>query len=239
RLLRRAILIAVSAPGHSQIALLFDLDGVLVHSMPLHTEAWRQYLASLGIEVEHLERSMHGKRNPELVREWFGGALAEDAVLRHGAAKEQLFRDLMLAADPAVFRVPGLLEFLERHQEMPKAIGSNAELANIDFILDHLGLRRFFQAVVHGHEVTRPKPFPDIYLKAADRLGYPPADCIVFEDSPTGVEAARAAGMRVVGVETTPTDFHTDLRIADFRDPQLESWLQAQVGNQELTANHV
>lgn len=226
----------MSVPEHSPIALLFDLDGVLVHSMPLHTEAWRRYLTGLGIEVEDIERSMHGKRNPELVREWFGESLAEDAVLRHGAAKEQLFRDLMLAEDPALFRVPGLLEFLERHKDVPKAIGSNAELANVDFILDHLGLRRFFQAVVHGHEVERPKPFPDIYLKAAERLGYSPADCIVFEDSPTGVEAARAAGMRVVGVETTPTDFHgLDLRIKDFRDPQLESWLRVQAGQKELT----
>jgi HAD superfamily hydrolase (TIGR01509 family) len=226
----------VSVPEHSPIALLFDLDGVLVHSMPLHTEAWRQYLAGLGVEVEDLERSMHGKRNPELVRQWFGEALAEDVVLQHGTAKEQLFRDLMVAEDPALFRVPGLLEFLERHKDVPKAIGSNAELANVDFVLDHLGLRRYFEVVVHGDEIARPKPFPDIYLRAAERLGYSPADCIVFEDSPTGVKAARAASMRVVGVETTPTDFRgLDLRIQDFRDPQLDAWLRAQAGQKELT----
>jgi HAD superfamily hydrolase (TIGR01509 family) len=215
--------------------MLFDLDGVLVHSMPLHTEAWRQYLSGLGIEIEDIEQSMHGKRNPELVREWFGRDLAEDVVLQHGTAKERLFRQMMLAADPSLFRVPGLLQFLERHKDTPKAIGSNAETANIDFILDYFGLRRFFDAVVDGHEVERPKPFPDIYLKAAERLHAAPGHCIVFEDSPTGAEAGRAAGMRVVAVETTPTEFHgVDLVIQDFLDPQLEPWLRAQTGQREF-----
>lgn len=209
--------------------MLFDLDGVLVHSMPLHTEAWRRYLEKLGITVKDIEHSMHGKRNPELVREWFGGHLAEDAVLEHGAAKERLFRDLMQAEDPAQFRVPGLLAFLERHKDLPKAIGSNAEAANIEFVLDYLGLRRFFDVVVNGHEVKRPKPFPDIYLRAAERLGVEPSHCIVFEDSPPGVEAGRAAGMRVVVVETTPTEFEGyNLRVRDFLDPRLEPWLNAQ-----------
>lgn len=229
------MLIAVSAPEHSVIVMLFDLDGVLVHSMPLHTEAWRRYLERLGIEVEDIERTMHGKRNPELVREWFGSHLAENAVLEHGAAKERLFREMMQSEDPALFRIPGLLEFLERHKDVPKAIGSNAEAANIDFVLDHLGLRRFFDVVVHGHEVEHPKPFPDIYLKAAKRLGAEPSHCIVFEDSPPGVEAARAAGMRVVAVETTPTEFQGfDLRVRDFLDSRLEPWLRAQTSRQEL-----
>lgn len=79
---------------------------------------------------------------------------------------------------------------------------------------------------MNGLQVSRPKPFPDIYLEAAARLGAEPRNCIVFEDSPTGVEAGRAAGMTVVGVETTPTHFEgVDLEIADFNDAALESWL--------------
>ena len=228
--LRHAKLIAVSNLQEGKIALLFDLDGVLVHSMPLHTQAWQQYLTELGITVPHIEQTMHGKRNPELVREWLGSGLAEDEVLRHGAEKERLFRKLMLAAGPHLFRVPGITDFLERYRSLPKAIGSNAEAANIDFILDQLDLRRFFNVIVHGEEVARPKPFPDIYLLAAQRLHAEPERCIVFEDSPTGVEAARAAGMRVVAVETTPAEFpDVDLRIRDFLDPQLEPWMQAQM----------
>jgi len=210
--------------------MIFDLDGVLIHSMPLHVTAWEQYLAALGIEIEDMERRMHGKRNSELVRDLIDRDLAEDVVFEHGAAKERLFRELMLKAGIEQYSVPGLLAFLERHADVPKAIGSNAELANIDFVLDRLGLRRFFPVIVNGLQVSRPKPFPEIYLEAAAQLKTAPKNSIVFEDSPTGVEAARAAGMRVVGVETTPTEFSgVDLQVKDFLDPRLEPWVQAQM----------
>ena len=209
--------------------MIFDLDGVLVHSMPLHTAAWERYLKNLNIHIEDLERRMHGRRNSELVRDLIDPGLPENVVFEHGAAKERLFRQMLLESDLAQYRIPGLLEFLERHRNLPKAVGSNAEPANIDFVLDRFNLRPFFPVVVSGIEVRRPKPFPDIYLKAASQLGVPPSNCVVFEDSPTGVEAARAAGMRIVGVETIPTEFHgIDLRIHDFLDPQLEPWLAAQ-----------
>jgi beta-phosphoglucomutase len=212
-----------------QIALIFDLDGVLVHSMPLHTLAWEHYLKSLGISIEDLERRMHGKRNSELVRDMIGAELPDDVVFRHGAEKERLFREMLQQEDLSAYQIPGLLEFLERHRDVPKAVGSNAEPQNIEFVLERLGLRPYFAVKVDGMQVSRPKPFPDIYLEAARRLGVAPGNCIVFEDSPTGVEAGLAAGMRVVGVETTPTEFHgIQLRIQDFTDPALEPWLQAQ-----------
>lgn len=208
--------------------MIFDLDGVLVHSMPLHMLAWEQYLEKLGVRIEDLERRMHGKRNAELVRDLLGANLPDQVVFQHGACKERLFRE-MLGADPDSHRVPGILEFLERHRNVPKAVASNAEPANIDFVLDGFGLRPFFQIAIDGFRVSRPKPFPDIYLKAAQLLDAQPKNCVVFEDSPTGIEAARAAGMRVVGVETTPAEFHgVDLHIQDFFDSRLEPWLQAQ-----------
>jgi beta-phosphoglucomutase len=212
-----------------QIAMIFDMDGVLIDSMPLHVLAWERYLQRLGISVEDLERRMHGKRNSELVRDLIAADLPEDVVFRHGADKEQLFRDMLLEQELSRTQIPGLLEFLERHVGEPMAIGSNAEPENIEFILDRLGLRPYFPVTVNGMQVERPKPFPDIYLEAARRLGVEPKNCIVFEDSPTGVEAGRAAGMRVVGVETTPTHFRDiELRIKDFLDPVLQPWLEKQ-----------
>jgi beta-phosphoglucomutase-like phosphatase (HAD superfamily) len=110
-------------------------------------------------------------------------------------------------------------------------LASNAEPANIAFVLDGLGLRRHFQVVVDGHQVDRPKPFPEIYLRAAELLGVAPAECVVFEDSPTGVEAGRAAGAKVVGVRTHPVELEgVDLLIPDFRDPALKGWLGLHVG---------
>jgi beta-phosphoglucomutase len=214
-------------PGH---AFIFDLDGVLVHSMPLHVEAWRQYLETAGIPVDDLEGAMHGKRNSELVRQWFGDHLTEDLVLGHGAAKERLWRELILKEGIDQYRVLGINEFLERYHDLPMAVGSNAELENIDFVLDRFNLRQYFRVVVNGYQVTHAKPAPDIYLKAAERLEVEPARCIVFEDSPVGIAAARAAGMRVVGIETTLDELEdVDLRVKDFQDPALDAWLQHEV----------
>lgn len=212
--------------------MIFDLDGVLVHSMPLHVTAWERYLEGLGIQVDEMERRMHGKRNSELVRDLIGDDLADDVVFEHGAAKERLFREMLLKSELAASGVPGVLDFLERYPNVPKAIGSNAEPANIDFVLDGLGLRKYFSFVVDGHQVSRPKPFPDIYLKAAELLRTPPERCIVFEDSPTGVEAGLAAGMQVVGVETTPTEFvGVTLHVKDFLDAKLQPWMEAQLSD--------
>lgn len=194
--------------------------------MPLHTRAWEEYLAKLGIAVEDLERRMHGKRNAELVGDLIARGLPEDEVFRHGAAKEQLWREMLLAEGIAKYAIPGLIEFLERHPNVPKAVASNAEPQNIDFVLDHYGLRRFFPVAVNGMEVERPKPFPDIYLEAARRLGVSPQNCLVFEDSPTGLQAGLAAGMRVIGVQTSPADLPgAALLVEDFSSPKLEAWL--------------
>lgn len=209
--------------------MIFDLDGVLIHSMPLHVLAWEEYLRNLGMQADDLEARMHGKRNSELVRDLIDPGLTDEAAFAHGAAKERLFRQMLLQGDINQYRVPGLIDFLKRHPDVPKAIGSNAEPQNIDFVLEQFALGPYFQAIVNGFQVSRPKPFPDIYLEAAARLTTPPRNCIVFEDSPTGVEAGRSAGMKVVGVETTPTEFvGVDLKIADFNDAQLEPWLTSQ-----------
>lgn len=206
------------------------MDGVLVHSMPLHTLAWERYLAALGITIENLEQRMHGKRNSELVRDLIDPDLPDDVIFRHGADKEQLFREMIVADGLSRYAVPGLTEFLERHAALPKAVASNAEPRNIEFVLEQFHLKSFFSVTVNGMQVKRPKPFPDVFLEAARQLHVDPQNCIVFEDSPTGVTAARAAGMRVVGVETTPTTFEQiDLRIGNFLDPALEPWLARQL----------
>jgi len=197
--------------------------------MPLHTLAWERYLAGLGIRVENLEQRMHGKRNSELVRDLIDAHLPDDVIFHHGAEKERLFREMMIADGLVQYEIPGVSEFLARHREVPKAVASNAELQNIDFVLDRFALREYFPVTVNGMQVARPKPFPDVYIEAARRLNMPPQQCIVFEDSPTGVTAGAAAGMRVVGVETTPTTFQgIALKIKDFLDPALEPWINSQ-----------
>jgi HAD superfamily hydrolase (TIGR01509 family) len=125
--------------------------------------------------------------------------------------------------------VPGIRPFLESYASVPKAVATNAEPANLNFVLDEAGLRKYFLAAIDGHQVANPKPDPEVFLKAADALGVTPEHCVVFEDSHTGVQAGLAAGMRVVGLMTTHDDFSgVSLQIPDFTSPDLKAWLESQ-----------
>jgi len=212
------------------MAMVLDMDGVIVHSNPWHTEAWKQYNRRFGMEAaETVAERMYGRRNDEIVRDFFGSDLSAAEIAAHGAAKEQLYRE-MIGPRLAESLVPGVREFLERHAGLPVGLATNAEPANVDFILDGAGLRPYFREVVDGHQVEKPKPNPEIYLRAAMLLWVRPENCIVFEDSFSGVVAARAAGARIVGVKTTHRELPgADLAIDNFFDPQLEGWLRGQV----------
>ncbi len=208
-------------------AIIFDMDGVIVDSNPLHREAWFEYNRRHGVETtEEMQRRMYGRRNDEIVRDFLGAHLTDAEVAEHGAAKERLYREMMTPLLPRTL-VPGVREFVIRHRDTPLAVATNAEPANVNFVLDAAGLRPFFRAIIDGHQVGRPKPHPEIYIVAARHLGVAPEHCLVFEDSHTGVEAGLAAGMRVVGVSTTHEDLPgVALTITDFQDPALEPWLE-------------
>jgi beta-phosphoglucomutase len=212
-----------------ELALIFDLDGVVVDSMPTHTLAWERYLEKNGIDPLNVETRMHGKRNDDLVRDLFGTHLSASAIFDHGAAKERLFRE-MIGATLETKLVPGIREFVaEASKAVPLAVGTNAEPANVDFILNGTGIRKYFRAIVDGSQVARAKPAPDVYLRCAELMGVDPANCIVFEDSPVGIQAARGAGMRVVGLLTHASHLeNVDLAVPDFVHPELESWLSTQ-----------
>jgi len=201
------------------------MDGVLIDSNPLHAQAWLQYLSQYDKAADSMLERMHGKRNDQIVRELFGEDLSADEVFAHGAAKEALYRELMR---PHVMEklIPGVAEFLERHRGLRLGVASNAEPENVAFVLDEGGLRHYFSAIVDGHQVERPKPDPQIYLRVMGQLGVAAQDCIIFEDSATGIQAGRAAGARVVAVQSTEAALPpTDFSIRDFHDPDLERWL--------------
>jgi beta-phosphoglucomutase family hydrolase len=213
------------APG---LALIFDLDGVIVDSNPLHRLAWEAFNRRYGLETtEEMHAFMYGKRNDDIVRGFFGD-LPAGGIDSRGAAKEALYREMAQARLEEML-VPGIRDFLERYREAPMAVASNAEPANIAMFLDGAAIRPCFRAVVDGGQVSQPKPHPEIYLRVADILGIPPADCIVFEDSLTGVQAGVAAGMRVVGICTTHDSLPGTIVTADnFRDETIRRWLESQ-----------
>jgi beta-phosphoglucomutase family hydrolase len=207
--------------------MIFDMDGVLVDSNPVHRLAWESYNRRFGLETtEAMHESMYGKRNDEIVRNFFGELDAAEVTLR-GAEKEKLYRE-MIAGRTENFLVPGLRNFLEKYYGTPMAVASNAEPENLSFVLDSSGLRGYFRVILDGHQVINPKPHPEIYLRAAAELGIEPRRCLVFEDSHSGVEAARAAGMKVIGISTTHGYLPgTELNVDNFMSGDLYRWLAA------------
>jgi len=212
------------------LALVFDLDGVIVDSNPVHEVAWREYAGRFGVTLDGgLRERMYGKRNDEIVRDFFGDDLSAEEVAARGRAKEALYRE-MIGERLEEMLVPGVRAFLDRHQGAPIALASNAEPENVNFLLDRAGLRRYFHAVVDGHQVSRPKPDPGVYIRAAGILGVDPARAVVFEDTPAGVEAGISAGMTVIGLRTTYVNLPgTAFSVDNFLSGELEQWLEAKM----------
>lgn len=210
------------------LALVFDLDGVVLDSNPIHVVAWQQYLNRLQVPVPpRFSEQMYGKRNDQILSELFPGMDAA-GISRHSQDKEALFRELM-APQFEQRLTKGLREFLQANASRPIGLGTNAEKANADFALETAGIRKYFRTEVNGWMVPNAKPAPDIYLKVAENLGVAPRNCIIFEDSFSGVAAGLAAGARVVGITSTHLHFPMlDLSIRHFADPALADWLSRQ-----------
>jgi beta-phosphoglucomutase len=185
-------------------ALIFDMDGTIVDNMAFHTQSWIAFFERRGraIDADEFFRTTAGRQGKEIIRSHMGEHLGDDevAVLNH--EKEAVYRELYA---PHLKAVEGFEDLIAdaRSQGIALAVGTAAPPANVEFTLDGLDLRRHFETIVGAADVARGKPHPDVFLEAARRCGAAPANCIVFEDAPLGVEAARRAGMRAVVITTT------------------------------------
>jgi beta-phosphoglucomutase len=184
-------------------AVIFDMDGVLVLSGPAHWDAWRDTAAAHGRALTPAEfLQCNGMTNQDICAKLWGAAQATaDFVARVGDAKERAYRAAVADRVPLA---PGCRELLSslHTRGLGIAVGTSGPKENVDLVLDRGGIRPFFGGVVHAGLVARGKPAPDIFLRAAELLAVPPAACLVVEDAPSGVRAALAAGMRVLGVCT-------------------------------------
>ncbi|WP_229467226.1 HAD family phosphatase [Massilia sp. Mn16-1_5] len=185
-------------------ALIFDMDGTIVDNMAFHTQSWITFFERRGraIDADEFFRTTAGRQGKEIIRSHMGEDLDDDEVATLNHEKEAVYRELYA---PHLKSVDGFEDLIAdaRSQGILLAVGTAAPPANVEFTLDGLDLRRHFETVVGALDVPRGKPHPDVFLEAAKRCGAAPADCIVFEDAPLGVEAARRAGMRVVVITTT------------------------------------
>jgi len=205
----------------SSYAIIFDMDGVIIDSNPYHKISLRQFCEKYGFHLsdEELISRIYGRTNKEWIASLFG-SLSPEELSRYGEEKESLFREVYKNDIRALQGLPEFLRSL-KHQNIPIAIGTSAPRSNVDFVLAHTGLGDYFSVILDESNVVQGKPNPEIYLKVAAKMGYEPDRCVVFEDSLSGVESARRAGAKVVGVATTHTFdelSHTDFVILDFTD---------------------
>lgn len=214
-------------------AFLFDLNGTMIDDMQYHLKIWHDVLNNdLGakLSLEEVRSHMYGK-NDELLARIFGhGRFTQAEVDEISRRKEIKYQEMYR---PHLDLLPGLFSFLKRADQkgIRMAIGSAAIPFNIDFVLDNLNIRNYFKVVVSAHDVIESKPHPEVFLKAADLLQVRPEECVVFEDAPKGVEAARNAGMESVAITTMHSieEFNTYSNILsfikDYNDPVLDQLL--------------
>ena len=189
--------------NHTIGAFLFDLNGTMINDMPYHTRAWHNIFLSLGIDItyEDTKKECYGK-NEEVIERVIPGVFCLEERTRMGLQKEMIYRKEFL---PDLKLLPGLFSFIHQYYQsgIRMAIGSAAILPNVDFVLDGCELRSYFDAIVSADHVGKSKPDPETFLKCASMLECTPEQCIVFEDTPKGVECAVNAGMKCVVVLTT------------------------------------
>lgn len=184
-------------------SLLFDLDGTLADTNPIHFLSWQKILKRYGLEIDQnfYDHHISGKHNPRIIKEIFPD-MSSEAGIQLADEKESLFRDL---AVDFMKPLPGLIEYLDwaKSQNLQLALVTNAPKANTDFMLNALGLSDTFSVVVLGEELPKAKPDPIPYQITLEKLGIKPKDTIAFEDSPSGILSAVGANILTVGVLST------------------------------------
>src|SRR5664279_190107 len=208
-------------------AFIFDLNGTMINDMEFHIRAWTHILnedLKAGMTHDQIKSQMYGKNAELFIRVFGEGKMTSEEMEHWSMEKEKRYQQ---AYRPHLKLINGLDEFLKKAYEakIPMGIGSAAIPFNIDFVLDQLEIRKYFSTIVSADDVAISKPHPETFLKAASLLNTAPADCLVFEDAPKGVEAAASAGMPCVVLTTLharnefPVTDHVVAFIKDYSDP--------------------
>ena len=193
-------------------AVLWDLDGTLVDSEEHHWRAWRETMAGEGVTLTRSQfLATFGQRNDSIIPQLLGTAVVSERVRLIGDTKEVCYRRLVRQG--GLEPLPGAAEWVKRLKEdgWPQAIASSGPRRNVEVVLEVLGFDPYFRAIVAAEDVRNGKPDPEVFLAAASRLAVPPSHCIVVEDAAAGIEAARRAGMRSIGVSRSEARLAADL----------------------------
>jgi len=185
-------------------AAIFDWDGVIIDSSRQHELSWERLAQheKLPLPAGHFQRSF-GMKNERIIPQLLHWTTDPAEINRLSWQKEEFYRQIV--RESGIRALPGVRKFLERLDAagIPRIIGSSTPRENIELVVELIGLRRYFNPIVAAADVTHGKPDPEVFLLCAQRLGFPPQRCVVFEDAHVGIEAAHAARIKVIGVATT------------------------------------
>ena len=193
---------------------LFDLDGVIVDTAVFHFQAWRRLAQKLGGDfTEEQNEQLKGVSRVDSLKkiiEWTGATVSDEEFQTLMVEKNEWYLELVQGLGPQD-ALPGALNFLQTAYDQGIKIALGSASKNAPMILDKLGITPLFTAIIDGNNVVNGKPHPEVFLKGAEALGLKPSECVVFEDSIAGVQAAKTGGMSSVGIgnaETLQADIH-------------------------------
>jgi len=188
----------------SNIAIIFDMDGVIVDNHQFHLKSWLRFFEDHGISMSEKEykQKVNGRTMDEILPKILGREMSEEEIRKLGGQKEVTYREMY---EPHIRPTEGLLQFLDelKKSNTPFAVATSAPPANVKFTMKNTGLTDRFSTIIDDTMVSQGKPDPEVYLTAAKALDMPPERCIVFEDAILGIQSGKNAGMKVVGVATT------------------------------------
>jgi len=205
----------------NQYAVIFDMDGVLADTGPVHFESWVKMTSEIGVEFtrEFFEK-IFGQQSPEIIRKLMGPNVDEITIEKFANLKEKYYRDMV---KDQLKPLPGVIELIKKLHDLKfkLAVGSSGPRENVELLLTSLKIKKYFNAVITAAEIKRGKPEPDVFLEAAKRVKVKPNKCVVIEDAPVGIESAKRAGMKCIALTTTHPEkelFNADLIVKDLSE---------------------
>ncbi|WP_353930689.1 HAD-IA family hydrolase [Okeanomitos corallinicola TIOX110] len=212
-------------------AILFDLDGTIVNTDPIHYQAWREMLLDYSIEIDETfyKSRISGRLNPEIIKDILPHLLRAEGE-KFADEKEALFRDSAFHLKP-LDGFSEVIKWIEKHQ-IKCALVTNAPWLNAEFMLEVLGIKEIFHTIVLADDCTAGKPDPEPYKVALNKLGITAEQAVAFEDSPSGIRSAVAAHIPTIGIASTHNpqvlqNLGTFMTIPDFTDLRLWTWLNS------------
>ncbi|MFX0026645.1 MAG: HAD family hydrolase [Candidatus Hermodarchaeota archaeon] len=208
-----------------QYSVIFDMDGVLADTGPIHFDSWVKMFSEIGYHFnKELFKKTFGVQSPTIVRKLVGDRIEQELVEKWAALKEQYYREMV---KDKLKPLPGVKQIIQELKSFgfKLAVGTSAPRENVELLLNKLQLKQHFDVLITAAEVKSGKPSPDVFLISAKKLKVKPKNCLVIEDAPVGIEAAQRAGMKSIALTTTheKSEFlNADLIVKDLSEVNLK-----------------